>query len=36
MNLLKFQDTASTQIAERFREYMRDPLMVRRTQPVPF
>jgi type III restriction enzyme len=36
MNLLKFQDQASSQIVDRFWEYLQDPLMVRRTQPVPF
>jgi type III restriction enzyme len=36
MELLPFQAEASAQIAERFRDYMQDPLLVRRTQPVPF
>ena len=36
MNLFKFQSNASEQIAGRFWDYMLDPLMVRRTQPVPF
>jgi type III restriction enzyme len=36
MDLLPFQAEASTQIADRFAEYMADPLAVRRTQLVPF
>ncbi|RVC48446.1 hypothetical protein EN759_40210, partial [Mesorhizobium sp. M00.F.Ca.ET.038.03.1.1] len=36
MDLLPFQAEASTQIADRFSEYMADPLTVRRTQVVPF
>ena len=36
MDLLPFQADASTQIADRFSEYMADPLTVRRTQLVPF
>ena len=36
MDLLPFQADASTQIADRFSEYMADPLTVRRSQLVPF
>ena len=36
MKLLPFQIAASTQIAERFRDYIRDPLMVDRFRSVPF
>jgi type III restriction enzyme len=36
MELLPFQADASTQIADRFHDYMLDPLMVRRAQLVPF
>ena len=36
MKLLPFQIGASTQIAERFREYMRNPLMVDKFRTVPF
>jgi len=36
MDLLPFQADASTQIADRFAEYMEDPLTVRRSQLVPF
>lgn len=36
MELLPFQIEASTQIAERFQEYMRDPLKVRGSKIVPF
>ena len=36
MDLLPFQAEASAQIADRFSEYMTDPLTVRRTQVVPF
>jgi type III restriction enzyme len=36
MDLLKFQADASTQITERFVQYMEDPLTVRRNQVVPF
>jgi type III restriction enzyme len=36
MKLLPFQIAASLQIAERFREYSLNPLMVDRTKPVPF
>jgi type III restriction enzyme len=36
MELLPFQGEASAQIAERFREYMQDPLAFRPTQLVPF
>ena len=36
MELFGFQDLASTQIAKRFAEYSRDPLMVSRTLTVPF
>src|SRR6516164_9542 len=36
MELLPFQAEAAGQIAERFHTYMQDPLLVRRTQPVPF
>jgi len=36
MDLLKFQADASEQIAQRFSDYMIDPLAVRRTQLVPF
>jgi type III restriction enzyme len=36
MNLFQFQSDASEKIAGRFWEYMLDPLMIRRTQPVPF
>ena len=36
MNLFQFQSEASEKIAGRFWEYMLDPLMIRRTQPVPF
>src|SRR4051794_17710653 len=34
--LLPFQIEASTRIADRFEEYMRDPLTVTRTKTVPF
>ena len=36
MELLKFQEEASVQIAERFHDYMADPLAFRPTQLVPF
>jgi type III restriction enzyme len=36
MDLFQFQDIASSQIAERFGEYIIDPLMVDRTRTVPF
>lgn len=36
MELLPFQAEASNQIADRFSDYMTDPLTVRRTQLVPF
>lgn len=36
MELFPFQDEASSQIAQRFSEYVQDPLMVDRTRPVPF
>ncbi|MDC6128997.1 hypothetical protein [Burkholderia gladioli] len=36
MDLLPFQADASAQIADRFADYMSDPLTVRRTQLVPF
>jgi len=36
MELLPFQAKASTQIADRFSQYMADPLTVRRAQLVPF
>ena len=36
MELLPFQIEASTQIAERFHEYMEDPLTITRTRIVPF
>ena len=36
MELLPFQAEASAQIAERFRDYMQDPLAFRPTQLVPF
>ncbi|MNK66052.1 hypothetical protein D3C87_853660 [compost metagenome] len=36
MDLLPFQAEASAKIAERFADYMADPLTVRRTQLVPF
>lgn len=36
MDLLPFQIEASTQIGDRFREYMREPLTVTRTKIVPF
>jgi type III restriction enzyme len=36
MELLPFQISASSQIVERFHEYMKDPVMVTRTKSVPF
>lgn len=36
MELFPFQITASTQLADRFQEYMKDPLTVRSTKIVPF
>lgn len=36
MELLPFQIAASTQIAERFHEYMEDPLTITRSRIVPF
>lgn len=36
MELLPFQIEASTQIADRFQDYMRDPLKVRGSKIVPF
>lgn len=36
MELLPFQLAASTQIADRFSEYMEDPLAITRTRIVPF
>lgn len=36
MELFPFQQEASTQLAERFAEYVADPLMIDRTRPVPF
>ena len=36
MELLPFQIAASTQIAERFHEYMEDPLTITRSRNVPF
>lgn len=36
IELLPFQIQASTQIADRFQEYMRDPLTITRTKSVPF
>ena len=36
MELLPFQLAASTQIADRFHEYMEDPLTITRTRIVPF
>ena len=36
MELLPFQIEASTQIAERFHEYMEDPLTITRSRIVPF
>ena len=36
MDLLPFQLTSSTQIAERFHDYMEDPLAVTRTRIVPY
>jgi type III restriction enzyme len=36
LELIPFQIEASTQIAERFRKYMEDPLTVTRTKIVPF
>ncbi|NBJ09329.1 DEAD/DEAH box helicase family protein [Microvirga arsenatis] len=36
MELFKFQEAASTQIAERFAEYVSNPLMVDMTKTVPF
>lgn len=36
MELFRFQEMAATQIASRFAEYSRDPLMVSRTLTVPF
>ena len=36
MDLLKFQLRASTQIADRFNDYMADPLTITRTRIVPF
>lgn len=36
MELIRFQERASTQIAQRFFDYSINPLMVDRTTPVPF
>ena len=36
MELIGFQERASTQIAQRFFDYSTNPLMVDRTTPVPF
>jgi type III restriction enzyme len=36
MRLRKFQEKASDQIATRFREYARDPLLVTLSRPIPF
>ncbi|GGK49007.1 DEAD/DEAH box helicase family protein [Salinarimonas ramus] len=36
MDLLRFQEEASAQIAQRLGDYLVDPLMVDRTRPVPF
>ena len=36
MELFRFQEDASAQIAKRFGVYITDPLMVDRTRPVPF
>lgn len=36
IELAPFQIQASTQIADRFQEYMRDPLTITRTKSVPF
>jgi type III restriction enzyme len=36
MDLFPFQETASTQIAERFGQYVVDPLMIDRTRTIPF
>jgi type III restriction enzyme len=36
IELLPFQIQASTQIADRFQSYMRDPLTITRTRSVPF
>lgn len=36
MELLPFQIEASIQIAERFNQYMKDPLLVKHSKLVPF